>query len=201
MRHRAVADLAAHAVEADVGDVMLAAGVEAARDLDLEILDRLVELEVAGLDAAPQLGGEAARRRDAELAGVGARAGGDVDQRRGAGKRQADGGEIAVERREDRAPRSSAGRSSAPPWCADRPPLYRRAIAGQRAELARGDVAERQAHGGHRSSRLALRQHVGRAPALERARRRDRLRMATMDARSAPSSRGRLRQGASVRRR
>ena len=72
VRHRAIADLAAHPVEADVGDVVLAARVEAARDLDLEVLDRVVELEVASLDAAPQLGGEPARRRDAELAGVGA---------------------------------------------------------------------------------------------------------------------------------
>jgi hypothetical protein len=39
--HRASLDLAAVAVEADVGDVMLTAAVEAAADLDLQVLDGL----------------------------------------------------------------------------------------------------------------------------------------------------------------
>src|SRR5436305_753395 len=43
MRHRVAADVAAVAVEADVGHVMLSAGVEAAADLDVQLLDLIAQ--------------------------------------------------------------------------------------------------------------------------------------------------------------
>ena len=100
VRHGDAVDLAAVAEEADVGHVVLAARVEAAADLDPQAADRLVELELLGGEPRAQLAGQAARRRDAELAGVGARAGGDVDDRPGAGRGEVDRLQLRVERRQ-----------------------------------------------------------------------------------------------------
>ena len=74
--------------EADVGDVVLAARVRAARDVDAHAADlgqpRLFE-------RVADVGGEAARLRDREVAGVGAGAGDDVADELGAGFGHADG--------------------------------------------------------------------------------------------------------------
>jgi len=90
VRHGVAADLAAVAEESDVGDMVLAAGVEAPADLDAQAADRLVELVRRRGEPLAQLAGESARRRDAELAGVGSRAGGDVQDRPGAGLAEPD---------------------------------------------------------------------------------------------------------------
>ena len=80
VRHGRAADLARDAVEADVGQVMLAAGVEAAGHLDVQVahgrVDRAALLPLH--QALVQHGGQAARGGDAQLAGVGAGAGNDV---------------------------------------------------------------------------------------------------------------------------
>src|SRR5690606_15777840 len=75
----AAADVAHGPVEADRGDVVLAAGVGAAGDLDVEAageLDALGRLPRA-LEEAGEVAGEAHRRGDREVAGVGAGAGDD----------------------------------------------------------------------------------------------------------------------------
>ena len=100
VRHLVAADVAADAVEAEVGDVVLAAGVEAAADLDVQAFDGGVELEALRRQPVAQLAGQAARGGDAELAGVGAGAGRDVDDRLRAGVAEADGVQVAVERRQ-----------------------------------------------------------------------------------------------------
>ena len=57
VRHGNAVDLAAIAVEADVGGVVLAAGIEAAADLDPQGLDGLVELAVFFTETIAQLSG------------------------------------------------------------------------------------------------------------------------------------------------
>ena len=57
VRHGDAVDLAAVAVEADVGRVVLAAGVEAAADLDPQGLDGLVELAVFLTETMAQFSG------------------------------------------------------------------------------------------------------------------------------------------------
>ena len=80
--------------EADVGDVVLAARVRAARDVDAHAAD----LGQAGLlERAADVGGEAARLRDREVAGVGAGARHDVAGELGARLRHADRGEPVVQ--------------------------------------------------------------------------------------------------------
>ena len=71
MRHLKSLHVAVDAVKADVGDVMLAAGVEAAADFDAQILHRLVELQALLAESVAQLARQTARRRDAQFAGVG----------------------------------------------------------------------------------------------------------------------------------
>jgi len=72
------------AVEAQIGHVVLPAGIEAAADLDAEVLDRLVDLHPASGQPGAQLAGQPARAGDAQLARVGARAGHDIHNRSGA---------------------------------------------------------------------------------------------------------------------
>src|SRR5271155_674002 len=97
MRDGVVADVAAVAVEADVGDVMLAATVEAAGNFYTEVADSAVEGRALGCQTSAEFAGQAARAGDAELAGVGAGAGGDVDDGAGAGIGQAEIFQFVVE--------------------------------------------------------------------------------------------------------
>ena len=142
---------------------MLAAGVEAAADLDLQVLHRRIKLAVAGRNPLAQFRGQAAGRRNAELAGVRSRTGGDVAQGGGAGLRQADRRQVGVE----------AGQIGlADP--AQHDVLFNRGArqtavvapgdVGQRSHLLGRDVAQRQAHGRHCVARLALRHDVARHP-------------------------------------
>ena len=129
VRHAAPADVAADAEEADVGDVVLAARVEAAAGLDVQVLRVrvLVDARLAQLLAAARPA-SAARRRDAELARVGARAGGDVADRAGARRGQVDRLR-APRRRRAGPPRSPSGAAcSARRWCAS----CRRCTCGRR---------------------------------------------------------------------
>ena len=73
---------ALEAEEADVGDVVLAAAVGAAGDVDAHP-GHLGEARL--LEGVADGGGEATRLRDGEVAGVGARAGDDVAGELGAG--------------------------------------------------------------------------------------------------------------------
>ena len=85
VRRGAAADLAQAALEADAGDVMLAASVRAAADLDVEAGDRLDEVGPL-VEAVGEEPAEAARLRHRQLARLGARAAGDVGD--GAGVRR-----------------------------------------------------------------------------------------------------------------
>ena len=84
MRHRVAGDFAADTVETQVGDVVLAATVEAAADLDVQIFDGFVEFEDSFRPAACAARRQPARRGDAQFAGVRARASDDVDNGAGA---------------------------------------------------------------------------------------------------------------------
>src|SRR5215210_2051054 len=77
LESRAVDDLAVLVMEADVGDVVLAASVRAAAHLDVDALGQLVR-DVHRRDPLPHRGVEPHRARDAQLAAVGARARDDV---------------------------------------------------------------------------------------------------------------------------
>ena len=61
MRDLPIADRADDAVETQVRNVVLAAGIEAAADLDVKILDRVVELEEFLAQAAANFAGEPSR--------------------------------------------------------------------------------------------------------------------------------------------
>src|SRR5262245_44453884 len=99
MRHLKSFDVAVDAVKADVGDVMLAAGIEAAAHLDAQIFHRLVELQTLLAETIAQLARQTARRGDAQFAGVGPRAGRDIDDGRRVRRAQADRTDRLVELR------------------------------------------------------------------------------------------------------
>ena len=157
---------AADAVEAEVGHVMLAATVEAAADLDVQVLDGFVELKTFLAEPFAQFRRQPARRGNSQLAGVRPGAGGDVHDGARAGIAEPGSfeclvqlGQIALadpakddvlfDRRANRFPRESARD-------------IRQTIA-----VGRGDVAERQRDGDHRVAVLLLRAGVGLHPALE----------------------------------
>ena len=98
VRQFVIAGAAAVAEEADVGHVMLPAGVKAATDLDFEFAHGIGQQVDLFDQARPQLGGQAARRGDAELAGVGAGASRDIDDGAGVWIAQADFAEIVINR-------------------------------------------------------------------------------------------------------
>src|SRR6202034_1893348 len=81
MRHSKAADFPADAVETQIGDMVLAAAIEAAADLDMEMLHGFIELEAFLGQAFVKLAGQSARGRNAQLAGIRARAGDDVNDR------------------------------------------------------------------------------------------------------------------------
>src|SRR5947199_6557437 len=81
MWYFAIIDRAAGSIEAQIRDVVLAAGVEAAADFDVEVLDRIIEYEELLAQAISNLCRQTARRSDAQLASIRARAGCDIDNR------------------------------------------------------------------------------------------------------------------------
>src|SRR5580658_10731319 len=57
VRHRVPCNLAADAVETEIGDVMLSATIEAAADFDMQILDGFVKLDAFLIEPLAQFGG------------------------------------------------------------------------------------------------------------------------------------------------
>ena len=80
--------------------MVLAATVVAAADFDVQILHGLIELGARFGHFLAQLGGETARGRNSELAGVGSGASDDVDDGSGAGRGEFHGFERLVEFRQ-----------------------------------------------------------------------------------------------------
>src|SRR5439155_22765468 len=80
--------------ESDVGHVVLAAGVGAAGDVHADTAD-LGQARV--FQRPPNVGRQAARLRDGQVAGVGARAADDVTRQLGAGLGHADGVEAGIQ--------------------------------------------------------------------------------------------------------
>ncbi len=146
--------------------MVLAATVEAAADLDVQILHCFVLLKALLADTLAELGREAARRRNPQLASISARAGRNIDQSAGAGVAEPDG----IQRREQLAHIALA-------HPADRKILLDRCADGffgeppddvrQRPQLIRRDVAERQSYCDSDVSRLLLRTRVVLQPLLE----------------------------------
>src|SRR5206468_3081865 len=102
VRHLARTNLAAHAEESEVRDMVLPAGIEAAAAFHVEPLGRLRGRRFDELELPPELTGEPARRRDPQLARVGAGACGDVRDLSRAGLCEAERAERLVERDEIR---------------------------------------------------------------------------------------------------
>ena len=163
VRHLVAIDDAGHAVKPNVGHVVLPATIEAAADLDVQVLDGLIHLKALLGQARHQFGGQPARRRNAQLASVGAGASHDVQNVAGAGapeprrvegvKKRGNVGlahpanhEVLFDRRPDRTVRE--------------PPND----VGQGAKLISGNVAERQCDRRGDVAFLALLANVGLQP-------------------------------------
>src|SRR6476620_2729978 len=97
MGHLAICDCPACAVEPQVGNVMLSAGIETAADLDMMITDRLIKGTQPVGKAGADLTRQSARGRDSEFAGVGAGARDHVEYGAGAGLTQSDAHEFAIQ--------------------------------------------------------------------------------------------------------
>src|SRR5262249_27897440 len=97
MRNFAVSYRPARAVEAKVRNVMLAAGIEAAADLDMKIADRFIEREEPVCQARANFARESPRGGDAELACICAGACDHIKDGAGAGLAQADPHQFAIQ--------------------------------------------------------------------------------------------------------
>src|SRR2546430_895401 len=82
-------------IEADVGNVVLTAGARAAANFDAELFDFGI---VVAFESAGKLIGQCQRARDAEVAGSGSGAAGDVGNRARAGNGEVKGPKIIVNR-------------------------------------------------------------------------------------------------------
>ena len=166
MRNLAIADVDRHSIEAQIRDVMLAARIEATADLDPQILDGFIQIE--GLCGQPRakLAGETARRRDSQLAGVGARASRDIHDRAGAGCSQANAREFTIEIRKIGFAHPSQhdvlfdGRAHAVAAEASR-------NTRELTHLPRREIAERQSDRGHDITCLLLAIHIRGIPRLK----------------------------------
>ena len=97
VRRRPAANLAQAALEADAGDVVLAAAVRAPADLDVEARHRRDEIG-ARVKPIPEQTAEAARLGHRELARLGSRAARDVCDRPRTAARQSGGVEAPIQR-------------------------------------------------------------------------------------------------------
>src|SRR2546428_156733 len=164
-RARAAVHVAGGPVETDAGDVVLAAGVRAAADLDAQVGGRLdqVPAAVAGRSAQGALHRkrQLARAGDGDLAGLGPGARRRIGQSPRLALSQADDLERPVHRRELFAlhPAQEDVLVLRRAYGAVAPVL---GDAGDRLELFGGDVAARQGDEGHRVAALPLRPGVGR---------------------------------------
>src|SRR5207249_2353929 len=146
--------------------VVLAAGVKAAADFDAQVLHRLIQLQALFTEAITQLARETARGSDAQFAGVGAGAGGNVDDGGRVRRTQTDRPNGTVKLRKIRLAQPAEENIL----------LYRGAErvlnkspreVGERAQLLGAGVAERQGHGSGHISPLPLLVNVGSVPGLE----------------------------------
>src|SRR4029434_3849544 len=78
MRYLEALYVAVDTVKADVGDVVLAAGIKAAADFDAQILHRLIELQALLTQPVAKLPRQTAGRRNSQFAGIRPWAGRDV---------------------------------------------------------------------------------------------------------------------------
>ena len=81
-----VALLAAHSVEAEIGNVVLAAGIEAAADFDAQAANDFIHLGVLRSKTFAQFAREATGSGDSQFAGVCARARSNINDRFGDGR-------------------------------------------------------------------------------------------------------------------
>ena len=166
VRRQAVAHAPAHTIEAQVGHVVLATGIKAAADLDVQVLHGSVKRVADLTQAGDQLGGQAARGRDAQLAGVGAGAGGDVDDGAGAGRAQARPCQRGIQRGQvslaDPAQHDVLLNGGAQGLVGEAA-----GDVGQGAQLGGGDVAQGQVYGDRGVAGLLLRVHVAGLPRVE----------------------------------
>src|SRR5262249_4133889 len=98
MWHRMVPYFTTDAVEADVGNVVLPAGVKAAANLNVQRFNRGVERAIARDDALAQFCCQPPGGGDAQLTGIRPRAGGDSRQGRCPALPQPRRHEVRVER-------------------------------------------------------------------------------------------------------
>ena len=140
---------------------MLAATIEAAADLDVQVFcTASSNWKLFSPSCSAQFRGESARRRNSELAGIGSGASDDIDDGARAGVRQASGFERLVEFRQI---------ALAHP--ANHEVLFDRGAHGffgeaandvrQRAQLVGGNVAQRKRDGHRHVAGLLLRASVG----------------------------------------
>ncbi len=169
MRHLVVADGAAVAVEADVGQMMLAAGVETTAHLDFQSFHCFIEREELTGQPRAQFPRQTARRSDAEFAGVRARAGGHVENRTGSVFAQPDPLQFRVQGRQvlfadpaDEKVLLDAGAHVVAAEPADE--------IGQLPGLRGGDVAERTGDSDGGVTALPLTVHVRGQPCREAGR-------------------------------
>ena len=166
MRHGVPVDRPTDAVQTDVGDVMLPARVEATARLDPQTLDRLIELSGVTGQIGSQLGRESPGRRDPELAGVGAWAGGDVGQRAGTRFPETSGAQLAIQAREigfaDPAQHDVLLHRGP-----DRVTDVATGDIRQVSQLSPRQIAKREHHRDDGVSRLALAIDVGPSPGVE----------------------------------
>ena len=157
--------IASDAVKPDVRDMVLTATVEAAADLDVQVLDRLIQLEAFFSEAIPQFGGQTARRRDAELAGVGPRASDDVQNVAGARFTKPRHAERLVERGYV-GPADPADDKVLFDGCSNRAVGEAADDVSERAKLISRDVSQRQRDRRGDVSHLSLSAGVGLQPML-----------------------------------
>ena len=166
MRHCVSRNLAAHAVEAQIGSVVLPATIEAAADLDVQILDCFILLKTFLTDPLAQLCRQPARGRNSQFASVRSWTTCNVHQRPSAGVAQADGVQCAEELAHitladpadykillDRSPHRFLGKAADD--------------VSERTQLVGGNVAERKCDHDRHVSWLLLWPSIKLQPTLE----------------------------------
>ena len=90
VRHGVVPGMTADAIKTKIGNVMLSTGIEAAADLDMQVLHSFIHCVTLFREPLTQFPGQPTRGGNSKLAGIRAGAGGDVDDRARAGLTESD---------------------------------------------------------------------------------------------------------------
>src|ERR1700704_3197414 len=98
MRYRMVPHFATDAVEANVGNMMLPAGVKTAANFHVQGFDGGIDRPIARYDALTQFRCQPPGGGDPQLTGIRPRAGGNIRQGRCSALPQAGPNEISIER-------------------------------------------------------------------------------------------------------